>query len=318
VVRLEAECSALRAEVDRLNRRERERRERVRQRRSGRQEAPMAGVERPPAPTEDDLRAIAERAQGITEPAELYLDLLKNCLTRLSFGERPAMNWRSGRPVEFDAARRVEGSDRPVEAETMVGIRRLDNVQHCAVDVLRRGVPGDLVETGVWRGGVTILMRAILKAYGDPGRVVWAADSFAGLPTPDAERYPADAGYDVSAAAGFEELAVSLEEVKANFARYGLLDDRVRFLEGWFRDTLPTAPIEQIAVLRLDGDLYESTTDALNALYPKLSVGGYLIVDDYLSWRPCQQAVDDYRAEHGIAEPIKGIDWTGVYWQRER
>lgn len=318
MARLEAERDALRAEVDRLTKREQERRERVQRKRADREDAPKAAIDRPPAPTESDLRAIIERSRGIAEPAELYLDLLKNSLTRLPFGERPATDRRTGRPVELDAARRLEGSDRPPEAETMVGMLRLDNVQQCVVDVLRDRVPGDLVETGVWRGGVTILMRAVLRAYGDPDRVVWAADSFAGLPEPDPERYPADDGYDVSAAAGFAELAVSVDEVKANFARYGLLDERVRFLVGWFRETLPTAPIERIAVLRLDGDLYESTMDALNALYPKLSVGGYLIVDDYLSWRPCQQAVNDYRAEHGIAEPIQGIDWTGVYWRRER
>jgi O-methyltransferase len=113
-------------------------------------------------------------------------------------------------------------------------------------------------------------------------------------------------------------LAVSVDEVKANFQRYGLLDDQVRFLVGWFRDTLPTAPIERLAIARLDGDMYESTIQALDALYPKLSVGGYLIVDDYGAIASCKQAIDDFRAAHQIDDKIHEVDWTGIYWQRRR
>ena len=82
-------------------------------------------------------------------------------------------------------------------------------------------------------------------------------------------------------------LAVPEEEVKANFRRYGLLDDQVRFLPGWFKDTLQDAPIDRIAVLRLDGDLYESTIQALDALYPRVSPGGFCIIDDYLAVKAC-------------------------------
>jgi O-methyltransferase len=178
--------------------------------------------------------------------------------------------------------------------------------------VIRRGVPGDLIETGVWRGGATIFMRAVLAAYGDTGRSVWVADSFRGLPKPSG-KYEADRH---DAFWRFSELAVSADEVRANFARYRLLDDRVRFLEGFFSDTLAEAPIEQLAVARLDGDMYESTIVALEALYPKLSPGGYLIVDDYGAVGACSQAVDDYRRDHQITEPLVEIDWSGVYWQR--
>jgi O-methyltransferase len=173
--------------------------------------------------------------------------------------------------------------------------------------------PGDLIETGVWRGGASILMRGVLAAHGDTSRTVWLADSFAGLPPPDAETYPADANIDMSANA---ELAVSLDEVAANFRRYGLLDEQVRFLKGWFRDTLPEAPTDRLAVLRLDGDLYESTWVALTSLYPKLSPGGYVIVDDYGAMPVCRLAVDDYQREQGIEEPLDEIDWTGVFWRR--
>ena len=268
--------------------------------------------------------------------AELYLDLLKKCLTRYLFGEsyvpaipprgtlkhtafEPVRRWLAGKDMEvirhvpFDQQGRAEGRDWPARAESMAGLKRLDNLLFCVTDVLRRGVPGDLIETGAWRGGVTIFMRAILEAYGDPDRRVWVADSFQGLPKPDPERWPAEAGDEHWT---MEQLAVPLEEVQASFARYGLLDERVRFLPGWFKDTLPTAPIERLAVLRLDGDMYGSTMEALDALYPKLSQGGYVIVDDYGAIPQCKEAVTDFRTAHGIIDPMEPVDWTGVYWQR--
>jgi len=213
----------------------------------------------------------------------------------------------------IDPSERDEGRNFTADADTMIGTRRLDNLQHCVEDVLRRGVPGDLIETGVWRGGASIFMRAVLHAHGVTDRTVWVADSFQGLPKPDAARYPADARDELWKASA---LAVSVEEVKANFEAYGLLDDQVRFLVGWFSDTLPTAPIERLAVLRLDGDLYQSTMDALTALYPRLSVGGYVIVDDYGAMESCRKAVDDFRAERAITDDIERIDWTGVFWRR--
>ncbi|HTD32540.1 MAG TPA: TylF/MycF/NovP-related O-methyltransferase, partial [Candidatus Elarobacter sp.] len=139
------------------------------------------------------------------------------------------------------------------------------------------------------------------------------ADSFRGLPAPNPERYPRDAGLDLS---GFRPLAVSAETVRENVRAVGLLDERMRFVEGWFSETLSHIEARAFAVIRLDGDLYESTTDALVALYPKLSPGGYLIVDDYGCFEACRAAVHDYRDTHGICEPIVPIDWTGAYWRK--
>lgn len=270
-----------------------------------------------------------------TTSAELYLQLMKHCLTRMLWREkyRPLAKSLSGWrrlvmcPLQFLIRRaqlelvqvepdradaRQDGRDWPLEAETMVGLKRLDNLQHCVTSVIRQGIPGDLIETGVWRGGSSIFMRAILKAYGDTARKVWLADSFRGLPPPDPTRYPVDAGDTLWQ---YAELAIPMEQVQANFARYGLLDDQVAFLPGWFRDTLPAAPIERLAVLRLDGDLYESTMDALVALYPKLSAGGFVIVDDY-GLPTCRAAVEDFRQAQGITDPIRLIDWTGAFWRR--
>jgi O-methyltransferase len=219
-------------------------------------------------------------------------------------------------PASIDPkTQRMEGRDWPNLAHSMIGMKRMDNIQFCLEDVIRRGVPGDFIETGVWRGGACIFARGILKAHGIKDRTVWVADSFAGLPPPDPNKYPDDAG-DIHHL--LKPLAISLEQVKSNFDTYGLLDDRVQFLKGWFKDTLPKAPLKQLAVVRLDGDMYESTMDGLANLYPKLSPGGYLIVDDYGAVPACAKAVNDYRKQHGINDPIEVIDWGGVFWKRSR
>ena len=242
---------------------------------------------------------------------QLYLDLMKRCLCNLIYQDRSTL---FGKDAPFDLRMRVEGRDWPANAHTMIGIHRLDNLHFCVEDALSREVPGDLMETGVWRGGAAILMRAILKVNGVTDRRVWCADSFEGLPPPDPAKYPHDANLTFSR---FKELAVSLEEVQTNFRRYNLLDEQVKFLKGWFRDTLPGAPVERLAVLRLDGDLYESTMDALTALYPKVSRGGYVIVDDYGDVPACRQAVHDYWQRHGIQEEIMRIDQAGVFWLKQ-
>lgn len=268
--------------------------------------------------------------------SQLYLELLKRCLTRTIFADedynelvlvRDGWQRLPARMVAAVARKakvrlihanpprlesRLLGRDWPQHGETMVGMARLDNLQLCVETVLADSVPGDLIETGVWRGGSCILMKAVLAANGDDTRRVWVADSFEGLPRPNAEKYPADRGIDLWKQ---DRLAVSVDDVKRNFERYGLLDDQVQFLVGWFSETLAKAPIERLAVLRLDGDLYESTMDALTALYPKLSPGGYVIVDDY-NIPACQRAIEDYRATNDITDEILPIDGWAVYWRR--
>jgi O-methyltransferase len=214
----------------------------------------------------------------------------------------------------FDPRARELGLDWPAEAETMIGMTRLTSLQECVETVIKDEVPGDLIECGVWRGGACILMRAVLAAYGDETRTVWLADSFQGVPKSDPKNYAADKGIRAELVAGI--LGVSEADVRKNFERYGLLDEQVKFLPGWFKDTLADAPIEQISVLRLDGDLYESTIQALDALYPRLSPGGFCIVDDYLAVPACEQAVTDYREKHGITAEIVNIDGTGVLWRK--
>ena len=276
--------------------------------------------------------------RGLMSAEQLYLDLVKKSLTYLLYGleDDYVPVPRPQNPVKrllFDAIRdrgielllpkaknleiRFEGKDWPLpkSALTAIGMTGLANLQFCVEDVLRRQVPGDLIETGAWRGGASIFMRSILKAYDVIDRKVYVADSFEGLPKPEPEKYAADAGDKHHT---FKFLAVSLDEVKQNFSRYGLLDDQVCFIKGWFRDTLPTLRDKKWAVVRLDGDMYESTWDGLVNLYPNLAIGGYIIVDDYGAVKGCREAVEDYRRANNILGPIYTVDWGRVFWQREK
>ena len=240
------------------------------------------------------------------DPKELYIDLVKRAVANTIYED-------ASYGGKFNSSARENGRDHPLQAHTMIGMKRLDNIHQCLEDVIKNGVPGDCIETGVWRGGATILMAAILKAHQETTRRVWVADSFEGVPPPDPEKYPHDkymALHDVP------YLAVSVETVQNNFRKYGLLDNQVTFLKGFFKDTLPEAPIEKLALLRLDGDLYESTMEALDNLYPKLSVGGYVIIDDYGAIPAAASAVRDFREKERITDPIVWIDYEGIYWKK--
>jgi O-methyltransferase len=263
---------------------------------------------------------------------DLYLDLMKKTLINWAYGDYEMVQvkgdnhlWKfiinkmeaKGYKVlcnkPFEKELRRTGKDWPPTAFTMIGIERLNNLQNCLENIMANNIQGDFIETGVWRGGATIFMRAFLKAYGITNRKVWVADSFEGLPKPNAEKYPADKG---DSHYTYDYLKVSLEQVRNNFAVFDLLDSQVCFLKGWFKDTLPQAKFEELSLIRLDGDMYESTMDAISNLYPKLSLGGYLIVDDYCI-PSCRAAIHDYRKAMGIeSEEIIPIDGVGVYWQR--
>jgi O-methyltransferase len=274
----------------------------------------------------------------LSAQSDAYVDLLIGCISRTvipEYYERfsapansmyrwlyehlPVQRFLEAKGLELvrrykmNPQQRALGKDWPPDAETMIGLTRLNNLRNCIQKVIQDEIAGDFIETGVWRGGACILMRGALRAYGDESRRVWVADSFEGLPKPNPDEYVADIGD--SHWTHNDYLAVSLDQVKANFSRYGLLDGRVKFLKGWFRDTLPNAPIEKLAILRLDGDMYESTMDAISPLYPKLSQGGFVIVDDY-ALKGCQTAINDYRAAHGISDPIVDIDGSAIYWRR--
>lgn len=248
-------------------------------------------------------------ADQTKELRRLYLDMVQRCVINLIYEDPNQDHWS---PHRFSRELRELGRDWPLQAHSMIGNRRMENLRQIAELVIEEGIPGDLMETGVWRGGACIMMRAVLQAYGVEDRVVWAADSFCGLPEPNPE-IAADAGDKHHT---FAELAVSLEKVKSNFNKYGLLDEQVRFLQGWFSETLRQAPIERLALLRLDGDMYESTMDVLKYLYDKVSEGGFIIVDDFGAVQGCQTAILEFRAKRQITDPIHPIDGCGVFWRK--
>jgi len=244
-------------------------------------------------------------------PRELYVDLLIRIIANTIY-EDPSME--PGREnAAFDPKLRGTGSDWPRLAHSMAGIERLRNTAKLVQRTIDERVPGHYIETGVWRGGSSILMRGVLAANGIADRRVYVADSFEGLPQPNVERFEADKD-DILYS--FPQLAVSLEQVKANFDKYGLLDEQVVFVEGYFEHTLHKLDAKPFALLRLDGDMYQSTIEALEALYPRLSPGGYVIIDDYGAYASCRKAVHDYRGKHGIEAPLIQIDWTGWWWRK--
>jgi O-methyltransferase len=242
-----------------------------------------------------------------------YLGLLKLALCDLA-GTRTASVSRlldgrvASRELSGDDRRlRAAGLDWPLHGLTMIGLNRLDDLQACVESIVRDGIDGDLIEAGTWRGGAAILMRATLDSLGADERTVHVADSFQGFP----------AAGELGDLSTIDFLAVPLDEVRDSFARFGL-GRGVRFLPGFFEETLPALKGTSWALVRLDADTYEATLVALEALYPGLAAGGYLIVDDYgvMDRRECRRAVDEFRSSHGIAEPLEQVDWTCVRWRR--
>jgi hypothetical protein len=302
---------------------------------------------------------------------ELYLDMVKRTVCNIIYEDIALWSYnhtKTFHPLNrFELCARLSGEDTPTQAHTMIGWRRLSNVQTCFANVVREQVKGDLVETGVFRGGSTIFMRALLRAYGINARRVFVCDTFpsynpeaSGVPYwmrrflfflinlatrvpsrrcryavfrfierlqknfPRAEDpSPEWVDYALQMVRNLDALdrmarkdTTSLDAVQSHFARYGLLDDQVVFLKGFFSDTLPVINTDAIAILRCDGDTFESTYGVLSNVYSKVSRGGYVIVDDYNSFSDCKAAVDRFRAEGGITDPLVPIDNLSVYWKK--
>lgn len=309
------------------------------------------------------------------DKALLYLDLMKRALTNILYQDRPAWIYDHHKTAittdSFDLKRRTMGEDAPTEAHTMIGLRRLENIQHCVECAIKENIPGDLVETGVGRGGACIFMKSLLKAYNER-RKIYVCDTFVGPKPPMTMflrstlvpfiRFVAsvttksmrmrlfkwmqkgvEKGIEKGQEISFPKIenpyedeveitfylmrnlyrlgpayGTALEDVKSNFSRYGLLDDSVIFLKGFFADTIPTSSIDQLAVLRADGDTFESTWDALRLLYSKVVVGGFVIIDDYHSFSSCKEAVDKFREKHKINDEMIAIDNLAVYWRKSK
>eukprot|EP00667_Euglena_gracilis_P015690 EG_transcript_16352 len=220
----------------------------------------------------------------------------------------------------------LDGSKWPPEQArhvlSMAGLRRLNNVQSLLEDVVFRGVPGDFIETGVWRGGICLVAAAVFRAYGQfPQRNVWLADSFEGLP-------PSTWDIDRKFHEGMDDLPMlkdnSMAAVQRSFKGYDLLNDNIKWLPGYFNETLPKAKKQwtAFAVIRLDGDLYQSVYESFVHLYPLLSRGGYVIVDDYWDWVGARMATETYMKEQRIKARVfpvyhaPGEEIRGAWFQK--
>jgi len=247
---------------------------------------------------------------------KIKLDFLKRVLTDTVDLEIKNKFFSSGFPNEeimLNALnkqinpQRYEGLDWPENAHTMIGIKRLDSLHYCLDYVRENNIDGDLIETGVWRGGACIFMKVYCNLYNLDKRVI-VSDSFEGLPKPEIPQDVNDKHYTI------DFLKVSLDEVKNNFNLYKVLDEKVVFLKGWFSDTLPNnSEIQKISLLRMDGDMYKSTMDVFNSCYNKIVTNGILIVDDYCLPN-CVKAVSDFRNQNNITNEINIIDKCGIFW----
>ncbi|KAL7516729.1 hypothetical protein ACHAWX_001713 [Stephanocyclus meneghinianus] len=213
----------------------------------------------------------------------MYLEMIKSFVSALVFGDkelaiRPNLGPSKKMSGPLNPARRNVGADWAYLGDTMTGSVRLNNVRDLISDVITNNVEGGYIETGVWRGGSSIFARAVITAHGQAqNRISYVCDSFAGLPPGDRSLDPKDTNWDNT-----PYLEVASEIVAGSFNRYGLLDRNVVFAKGFFNETMPplSKHVEELSVMRLDGDMYESTVDVLYHLYDKLSIGGYVIMDD--------------------------------------
>ena len=266
----------------------------------------MPGDER--RPPDRALRAVAATA-GVKELRAAYLELLKLCLCDLA-GTATTSVWTHtdgsllSRELAGDELQiRVSGADWPLHGVSMAGLRRLDDLQACVEAIVRDGVEGDLIEAGTWRGGASILIRATLDALGAEDRKVWLADSFQGFPAAD-EQFARST------------TSPSRSRTCAPTSRGSATSGACASSRASLEDTLPGLAGERWSLLRLDGDTYEAIWTTLQALYPGLSAGGYVVVDDYGVLEECRRAVDEFRAQHGIDDPIEEVDWTCVHRRR--
>ena len=339
---------------------------------------------RKPAPVpldESEYAALVPPPAPSAPQGTLYLDLLKRVLLNIVYHEQSyqislTRSKASGRPQpqlasaeRFLLKARILGEDVALNTMSMIGLARLDSLHRCIEQLIADDVPGDLIETGVAKGGATILMRAVLRMKKDKTRRVLCCDTFCDDKPPPRpavallfqplwilvvmltylplgrswhrklyavlmklqRSFPVDMrhvsqdtvdSFIFYVRHGHRFLRPSvppcgsgLAQVRSHFARLGLLDDQVVFLKGFFSETLPNAPVDRLSLIRLDGDMYASTMDGLAHLYPKLSPGGFCIVDDYYSFEECRLAVDEYRAAHGIDAEMVRIDNHAVFWR---
>lgn len=187
--------------------------------------------------------------------------------------------------------------------------------------MLDQNVPGVFVECGVWKGGSSAIMALAIKNAGQE-RHLHLFDSFEGLPEPTAmDGEFATITYSGGRSGG-KLTPINQSSAELTGVRHLILDKikvppaLAHFHVGWFQNTVPidAGQLGPIALLRLDGDWYDSTKICLEHLYPLLSPGGIVIMDDYYAWEGCLKATDEYRKKHNIISSIQRIDGDAGFW----
>jgi hypothetical protein len=201
---------------------------------------------------------------------------------------------------------------------TLTSPERIFSLMEAVTHVTRQKIPGTIVECGVWRGGSMMATALTLRSLNCADRDLYLFDTFEGMTK------PVDMDIDASGNAAIDEFTreqlgedsssicyASLNEVKSAMASTGYNKDRIHFIRGKVEETIPSQAPESIALLRLDTDFYESTRHELEYLFPRLSPGGILIVDDYGAWQGARKATDEFIARHAPGLFLSRIDDTG-------
>jgi O-methyltransferase len=207
---------------------------------------------------------------------------------------------------------RQQGLDWPLFGMTMTGRIRMATMKTIVEEVISNQIPGDVIETGVWRGGLSIFMRGILIASNESHRKSYVCDSFAGLPSSQLKD-DSHLQWDQT-----PYLEISDEHVMKNFISAGIIDPEIIFVKGFFSHSMKPLSqlITQLSILRLDGDMYESTVDVLYHLYDKLSIGGYVYIDDYSPHFPARAACEHFFQVHDFLPKIIEPDSLSGYWKK--
>ena len=214
-------------------------------------------------------------------------------------------------PADLDAG--VRATIEFVRPYTMTSAERIAAVCDAARYISRSGIAGAVVECGVWRGGSMMAAARTLLEERDTARDLYLFDTFEGMTEPGA------ADVSIFGAAAAEEYklhpegwcAASLDDVRESMQRVGYPSDRVHLVKGLVEETIPGGAPQQIALLRLDTDWYESTRHELEHLFPRITPGGVLIIDDYGHWQGARKAVDEYLQTRGIPLLLARTDYTG-------
>ena len=212
-----------------------------------------------------------------------------------------------GNLVPYNSTLRARGRDWPAFGLTMIGTARMIQFKDAIISVIKNNIKGDIAELGVWRGGACIWARKILDVYHENKRIVHVFDAFETIP-----------GYNESY---MNYLAVSQEKVMSNFKKFDADVNPVKFHKGLFKDTLPhfvkeNPDVKSIAVLRIDGNFYDSYQDAMYYLYPLVPKGGIIIFDDVFTHKPVMKFWNDFKHDYSLNEELQKIDSDAAWFEK--